>query len=87
MFAIGTFTARARSIASRSRKLPSGSPPPSRAASMISRVILVKMAPRFTSFAPFWRLIWDHLEWPDIVLNTMATAIHQGSAHDGFSGT
>jgi len=62
MFASGTFTARARSIASRSRKFPSGSPPPSRAASMISRVILVKSAPRFTSAAPFWRLIWLHFE-------------------------
>jgi len=35
---------------------------------MISRVIFVKMAPRFTSLAPFWRLIWDHLECPDIGL-------------------
>jgi hypothetical protein len=29
---------------------------------MISRVIFVKIAPRLTSFAPFWRLIWDHFE-------------------------
>jgi hypothetical protein len=33
---------------------------------MISRVSFVKSAPRFASFAPFCRLICDHLLWPDI---------------------
>src|SRR5689334_2800939 len=33
---------------------------------MISRVSLVKRAPRFASLAPFCRLICDHLLWPDI---------------------
>src|SRR5512146_3054387 len=33
---------------------------------MISRATLVKSAPRFASLAPFWRLIVDHLECPDI---------------------
>src|SRR3972149_2459576 len=32
----------------------------------ISRVTLVNIAPRRASAAPFWRLIWDHFEWPDI---------------------
>ena len=32
------------------------------AATAISRPIFVKTAPRLTSLAPFWRLIWDHLE-------------------------
>ena len=33
----------------------------------ISRATLVKTAPRLASLAPFWRLIVDHLECPDIV--------------------
>src|SRR5512147_425573 len=33
---------------------------------LISRPTLVKTAPRLASLAPFWRLIWDHFEWPDI---------------------
>src|SRR3990172_1169529 len=33
---------------------------------MISRATFVKSAPRFASLAPFWRLIVDHLECPDI---------------------
>src|SRR5688500_17007773 len=41
-------------------------PPPWRAAVMISRASFVKSAPRFASLAPFCRLIWDHLLWPDI---------------------
>jgi hypothetical protein len=58
----GMLAARAFSIASRSRKLPSGSPPPARAVSAISRPIFVKMAPRLTSLTPLSRLIWDHFE-------------------------
>src|SRR5262245_34012871 len=30
------------------------------------------MAPRFASFAPFWRLIVDHLECPDIAGRSIA---------------
>src|SRR3989304_8476269 len=66
MLSIGMFTERALSIARRSRKLASGSPPPARAETMISRATFVKSAPRFASLAPFWRLIVDHLECPDI---------------------
>src|SRR5690349_3669380 len=33
---------------------------------MISRATLVNTAPRLASLAPFWRLIVDHLECPDI---------------------
>src|SRR3954447_11712722 len=46
--------------------LPSGSPPPSLAATWIARASLVKRAPRLASFAPFWCLIELHLLWPDI---------------------
>src|SRR5213593_4107617 len=66
MLSAGMFTERAFSIARRRRKLPSGSPPPARAAIVISRATFVKTAPRFWSFAPFWRLICDHFECPDI---------------------
>ena len=37
-----------------------------RAATQISRATLVKTAPRLASLAPFWRLIVDHFECPDI---------------------
>jgi len=33
-----------------------------RAATAISRPIVVKMAPRLTSLTPLSRLIWDHFE-------------------------
>ncbi len=56
----------ARSMASRSPKFVSGSPPPSLAAMVISRAKRVKMAPRLASMAAFFRLIVDHLECPDI---------------------
>src|SRR2546425_2164077 len=79
------FTARARSIASRSRKFASGSPPPSFAASMISLVIFVKTTPRLTSAAPFWRLIWLHFECPDIERDT-TNASRAGEILDGITG-
>src|ERR1035437_9944998 len=62
----GMLMARARSTARRRRKLPSWSAPPALAATLISRPIFVKLAPRLTSLTPFWRLICDHLECPDI---------------------
>ncbi|KAG0751864.1 hypothetical protein G6F63_016584 [Rhizopus arrhizus] len=45
------FTARPLSIATRRRGLLLGSPPPPRAATPISRMILVKILPRFASDA------------------------------------
>src|SRR5450759_642100 len=33
---------------------------------MISRATFVKIAPRLASLTPFWRLMVDHLECPDI---------------------
>src|SRR5207237_8788347 len=63
----GMLTSRAFSNASRSRYLPSGFPPPSRAAMVISRAILVNCWPFLASVRAFLCLIEDHLEWPDIV--------------------
>ncbi len=56
--------ALAVSTASRRRGLKSGLPPPSRAATVISRISLVQWAPRRASVTAFLRLIWDHLLCP-----------------------
>src|SRR5690348_3219429 len=64
MFSFGMLTARAPSIASRSRGLPSGSPPPALAATVISRMILVHADARRESVTAFLRLICFHLLWP-----------------------
>src|SRR3954466_11513801 len=63
----GIFSARAFWTANLSRKLASGSPPPSLAATVISRVSLVKSCQRQESAAPFLRLIVAHLLCPDMV--------------------
>src|SRR2546427_248109 len=64
MLSSGMFSALAASIAVRSRALPSGSPPPCFAAMVISRISLVKSAPRRASVTAFLRLICFHLLWP-----------------------
>src|SRR5437763_17107276 len=56
------------SIAFWSERLLAGSPPPSRAATMIARVSFEKSCPRLASAAPFLCLIDDHLLCPDIRL-------------------
>src|SRR6266849_7636978 len=60
------FAALAARIAVRSRGLVFGSPPPMRAAMLISRMIRVKTRPRFASVAPFLCLIVAHFECPDM---------------------
>src|SRR5262249_9387079 len=59
-------TALASSIAALSRMLPLGSPPPTRAAVVISRISLEKSLPRCWSFLAFFRLSCAHFECPDI---------------------
>src|SRR5579884_1440344 len=68
MFSLGMFSALAAAIAARRRGLESGSPPPSRAAMVISRMSLVKILPRRASAAAFLCLMVAHFECPDIVL-------------------
>src|SRR5680860_1647180 len=68
MLSLGIEASRAFWIAVASAALPSGSPPPSRAATVIARASLVKSLPRLASAAPFLCLIEDHFECPDIVL-------------------
>src|SRR6266849_2559567 len=65
-FSPGMFADLAASMAVRSRGLEFGSPPPMRAAMLISRMIRVKTRPRFASVAPFLCLIVAHFECPDI---------------------
>ncbi len=65
-FSLGMLLDLARSTASRSRGLAATSPPPSRAATVISLSTRVKTFPRLASRAPFLCLIVDHLLWPDM---------------------
>src|SRR3954453_18471709 len=64
MFSPGMLTALAASIAVRSLGLPPGSPPPLRAATVISRITLVQEEARLASVIAFFRLICFHLLWP-----------------------
>ena len=66
MFSAGMLTAFASSTALRSLGLPPGSPPPRRAAMVISLMSFVKRRPRLASSAPFLCLIVAHLLCPDI---------------------
>src|SRR5258706_3950835 len=66
MFSAGMLTALASSIALRRRGLPSGAPPPRRAAMVISLISFVNRRPRFASAAPFLCLIVAHLLCPDM---------------------
>src|SRR5687768_14097957 len=66
MFSFGIEYERAFSMAFWSARFPSGSGPPSFAATMIARESLVKSWPRFASAAPFLCLIDDHLLCPDM---------------------
>jgi hypothetical protein len=66
MFSFGMFEALALSIDSRKRTLDSGFPPPSRAATVMSRPRRVKILPLLASKAPFLRFIVAHFEWPEI---------------------
>src|SRR3954462_5749066 len=68
MLSFGRFSARALSIASRSRGLPPGSPPPSRAAAVISRVSRVKILPRIASARSFRCLTFAQRLCPAMVL-------------------
>src|SRR5687768_977346 len=60
----GMLAALAFSTASRRRGLIARSPPPSRAATMISRMTRVQTLPRFSSWRPFRCWIFAHLLCP-----------------------
>jgi len=64
MLSFGMFADLAESTASRRRGFISGSPPPSLAATVSSRMILLQAAARRWSVTAFLRLIDDHLLCP-----------------------
>src|SRR3954463_16575174 len=66
MLSFGIEASRAFWIAVASAGFASGSPPPSRAATVTARASFVNCWPRFASAAAFLCLIEDHFEWPDI---------------------
>src|SRR4051812_49496294 len=72
MLSLGIDASRAFAIASASAGLPSGSPPPSFAATVIARVSLVKSLPRRESTTAFLCLIEAHLECPDMRVSLTA---------------
>src|SRR5436853_7600026 len=80
MLSAGMFAARAVSRAAFRRMLAFGSPP-FRAATVISRRILEKSLPRWTSVLPFLRLICAHRECPDIVLPSFVEQHRLESLH------
>ena len=66
MLSLGIEKSRAFCTAVASAGFESGSPPPSRAATVIARASLVKAFPRLASAAALRCLIEDHLECPDM---------------------
>src|SRR3954471_7689498 len=66
MLSLGMDASLALRIASSNAGLPTGSPPPSRAATMIARVSLEDCLPRLESTIAFLCLMLAHLECPDI---------------------
>jgi len=67
MLSTGMLAPRAAETALRNLGLPFGSPPPIRAATMISLMSFVKILPRLASSLPFLCLIVLHLLWPDML--------------------
>src|ERR1700739_665021 len=66
MLSLGMFSFFAARIAVRRRGFEFTSPPPIRAAMVISRINLVKTRPRLASVAAFLCLIVAHFECPDM---------------------
>src|SRR3972149_5979889 len=62
----GMLTDLASSMAALRRMFPLGSPPPTRAAVVISRISFENRLSRCWPVFAFLRLIWAHFEWPDI---------------------
>src|SRR3989442_4827221 len=66
MFSLGMFSFLAAATAVRRRGFAIASPPPTRAAIVISRISLVNTRPRLASVAAFLCLMVAHLECPDM---------------------
>src|SRR3954464_5144337 len=70
MLSFGMLAALASATMVRSRGFIAGSPPPTRAATVSSLMMRVKILPRLASRAPFLCLMECHLEWPDITADS-----------------
>src|SRR6188768_1145371 len=70
MLSLGMLAALASATTVRSRGFIAGSPPPTRAATVSSLMMRVKILPRLASRAPFLCLMECHLEWPDITADS-----------------
>src|SRR6266540_1832789 len=79
MLSFGIDASRAFSMAFWSARLPIGSGPPSRAATMIARDSFENSLPRRASAAPFLCLIEDHLLCPDT--HRLPHGIHEQLVH------
>src|SRR5215831_15857333 len=66
MLSLGILFSRAVMTAVRNRGFALTSPPPMRAATVISLISLVNSLPRLASLAAFLCLMVLHLEWPDM---------------------
>src|SRR3954447_5110434 len=77
MLSLGIEASLAFEIASASAGLPSGSPPPSFAATVMARVSFVKSLPRRASTIAFLCLIPAHFECPAIGLILSTDAVVQ----------
>src|SRR5436190_2579738 len=89
MLSLGIEASRAFWTASASDGFPSGSPPPSRAATVIARASLVKCWPRRWSTTAFLCLIECHFECPDISssLGRVWLRVRDGGRlREGFGG-
>src|SRR5260221_14710258 len=83
MLSAGMFEALALSTAVRRRGLLSMSPPPMRAAIVISRITLVKSLPGLASSAPFLCLMECHFECPDMTFSYrifLSLALHKNKS-------
>src|SRR2546423_9871047 len=80
MVSFGMFASRAARTAERRRALWSGSPPPLRAATVTSRISLVKSAPLLAPIASFFRLILVHRLCPDMAAPRLPFRAHLARA-------
>src|SRR4051794_36265431 len=89
MLSLGQLYDRALSIAYRSFRFMSGSPPPLRAATKIARQSLLKSLPRFASTVPLRCAMFAEWECPAIVLanprdtEDESTVRHAGASRGG----
>src|SRR5690606_22071927 len=86
MLSLGILASVALSQATRSRGLLSGSEPPARAATVISRMILVQSLPRLASWRPLRCWMLAHLLCPAIMFQKVMYAKQAFYRACGYSG-